>query len=341
LNRRSFLAAATALASCSRRQEHARTVLHGAGATLPHPLYARWSARYAELFPEVRINYQPLGSGAGIRQIRDGVVDFGASDEPMTDAQLEEGPRPLLQVPTTIGAVVVAYNLPGVSELTLTPEITADVFLGVVSRWDDERLRAENPSARLPSEPIQVVHRADGSGTSASLTTFLSKRHPAFAEHVGAGKVPRFPVGIGTKGNLGVSALVKSTAGAMGYVEHTHARTAGLAIARMRNGAGISVAPTLDAMTRAAEAAPDLSLVDVDDELAYPITSLSLVMVPSETPNASRGAALARFLSWTVHEGQALAADEGFAPLPPALVRRAEVALAAMRSEGRALLGGG
>lgn len=340
MNRRAFLLGAGAVA-CTKKGSTGPRVLDGAGATLPYPLYAKWSVDYSRQHPAVRINYQPLGSGAGIRQINDGVVDFGATDEPMAREQLDRAPRPLVQVPTTIGAVVLAYNLNGVETVSLTPQLAADVFLGNIARWDDERLRAANPGVALPGEPITVVHRADGSGTSAALTTFLSRNSPAFRDRVGSGKVPRFPVGVGAKGNDGVAAFVRSTPHAVGYVEHAYARAAGLSVARVMNRSGRYVPPTLESMDRAARSASDLSIVDAADELAYPVAALSLVVVPRSFDDRAKGEALARFLWWAVHEGQALAPAEGYAPLPPALVARAEKTLRELSAQGRPLLGGG
>jgi phosphate transport system substrate-binding protein len=333
VKRRPFLLGSTLLA-CSRSNDRS---LDGAGATLPYPLYAKWSAEYAKIEPNVRVNYQPLGSGAGIRQITDGVVDFGATDDPLAD-----GSGALVQIPTTVGAVVVAYNHPGFTGLELDAELVADIFLGAVDRWADKRLSVSASKVHLMYAPesISVVHRADGSGTSAALTRFLSAHHAGFRERVGAGKIPSFPVGVGAKGNEGVAATIKSTLGSFGYVELAHAKGAGLSIARVENRRGAFVAPSLESLERAARAASDLSIVDADDEGAYPIAALSLIVVPREIKVPARGAALARFLWWAIHDGQKLAADLGYAPLPPALVARAERALRELKSAGKPLLGG-
>lgn len=341
MNRRAFLLGGLgAAAMACTRQDRAPRVVDGTGATLPYPLYAKWAAEYGRVDPNVRINYQPLGSGAGVRQIADGVVDFGATDEPMSDAELARAERALVQIPTTIGAVVLAYRLDGIADLELTPELAADVFLGDIARWDDARLRAANPHAALPSEPIMVVHRADGSGTSAALTTFLGRHSPTFRDRVGAGKIARFPVGVGAKGSDGVSAFVRATPNTVGYVESAYARAAGLSVARIMNRKGKFVPPTLEAMDRAARGAKDLSIVDADDELAYPIAALSLVVVPREIKDRAKGEALVSFLWWAVHEGQRFAAAEGYAPLPPELVARAESALREVRAAGKPIVGG-
>lgn len=333
-----------ALGSCTRsgRSDGASSVIHGAGATLPFPLYSKWSTEFSRVDGSVRVNYQPLGSGAGIRQMSDGVVDFGATDEPMSNEQLERAPAALVHVPMTIGAVVLAYNLPGVTELRLTSDVVADVFRGAITRWDDERLREANPSAPLPSQPITVVHRADGSGTSATFTTYLSKTSEGWRASVGAGIAPRFPVGVGARGNDGVTAYVKSTPHAIGYVELAYARQARLPIAHVKNRAGHYVVPTLESLDSAARSAiarvPEdlrVSLVDSPDPRAYPITALSFIILPREAKDRERAEALVRFVWWGLHEGQRYAAELDYAPLPAELVSRGERTLRGLRAEGR------
>jgi len=349
-----LLAAGLVLApGCSRASstgtEASPRVLVGAGATLPYPLYSKWAAEYARVDPTVRVNYQSIGSGAGIRQVEAGVVDFGATDEPMNDAQLARSSMKLVHVPTTVGAVVFAFNLPGQRELSLTPEVAAAVFLGAVQRWDDERLRALNPGRTLPSEPIIVVHRADGSGTSAALTTYLSRHDEKWNATVGAGTSPRFPVGVGAKGNEGVSAFVKSTPMSIGYVELVYAKQAGLSMAHVKNPAGRFVAPTLEALDSAARSVSASAatsndrvvLLDSADENAYPIAALSYVVLPLDARDRGKAEALAKFLWWAVHDGQAFARELDYVVLPPPLVTRAERALRDLRAEGRVLLPAG
>ncbi|MBX3220901.1 MAG: phosphate ABC transporter substrate-binding protein PstS [Labilithrix sp.] len=338
--------ALAAASSCSRAGDGPR-VIDGAGATLPFPLYARWSSEFARVDTTVRVNYQPLGSGAGMRQTADGVVDFGATDEPMTDEQLARSPIPLVHVPMTIGAVVVTYNVPGVTELKLTPDVVADVFRGAVRRWDDPRLRGTNPGVALPSTPITVVHRADGSGTSATFTTFLSQNSEAWRADVGAGVAPRFPVGVGARGNDGVTAYVKATPYAIGYVELAYARQANLPVLLVKNRAGSYVVPTLGSLDRAARSAlksvPDdlrFSIVDSEDEGAYPIAALSFLILPRDSKQRARAEALARFVWWGLHDGQRFAAELDYAPLPPELVARAERAVRGLRAEGKPIVVG-
>ncbi len=338
---------------CSRASqtgtEASPRILVGAGATLPYPLYSKWASEYARIDPSVRVNYQSIGSGAGIRQVESGVVDFGATDEPMTDEQVRQSPIKLVHVPTTVGAVVFAFNLPGQRELLLTAEVAAEVFRGTVQRWDDERLRALNPGRALPSEPIIVVHRADGSGTSAALTTYLSLHDEKWRTTVGSGTSPRFPVGVGAKGNEGVTAFVKSTPMSIGYVELVYARQAGLSMAQVRNSKGRFVAPTREAIESAARSVPPsaatsserVMLLDSADESAYPIAALSYVVLPRDARDRSKGEALARFLWWAVHQGQAFAGDLDYVALPPVLVIRAERALRELRGGGRELLPAG
>lgn len=329
-----------ALPSCSRSRDGLK-VIDGAGATLPFPLYAKWSSEFARVDTSVRVNYQPLGSGAGMRQMSDGVIDFGATDEPMTDEQLRRSPVPLIHIPMTIGAVVVTYNLPGITQLKLTPDVVADVFRGVVDRWDDPRVRATNPNVSLPAQPITVVYRADGSGTSATFTTFLSKNSEAWRAEVGTGIALRFPVGVGARGNDGITGYVKATPYAIGYVELAYATRANLPIALVRNRSGNYVSPSRRSLERAARSAlprlPEdlrLSIVDSDDEQAYPIAALSFVILPRDSNQRPKAEALARFVWWGLHDGQRYAASLDYAPLPPPIVTRAEDAVREPRVEG-------
>lgn len=337
-----LVAAAIGLVSSCTRSDDGPRVIDGAGATLPFPLYARWSSEFTRTDGTVRINYQPLGSGAGMRQMSDGVIDFGATDEPMSDEALRRAPTELVHVPMTVGAVVLAFNVPGVHELNLTPVLVAEVFRGAVARWDDPRLAEANPGVALPAQPITVVHRADGSGTSATFSTYLSRNSEAWHADVGQGTFPRFPVGVGARGNEGVTASVMSTPFAVGYVELAYARQGRLPMARVKNRAGKFIAPDLASLDRAARSAiprlPDdlrLSIVDSDDEDAYPIAALSYLLLPRDGKHRTRAEALARFVWWGLHEGQRLTAGLDYAPLPPEIVTRAEVVVRGLRAEGK------
>ncbi len=327
--------------SC-RRSADASRVLDGAGATLPLPLYAKWSTEFAAYDPTVRVNYQPLGSGAGIRQMSDGVTDFGATDEPMTDEQIARLHGDVVHIPMTVGAVVLTYNVPGLVELRLTPDVVADVFRGVIARWDDARIGDANPGVTLPAQPITVVHRADGSGTSAAFATYLAKNSAAWRSDVGTGVSPRFPVGVGARGNDGVTAFVKSTPLAIGYVELAYARQAGLPTALVKNRAGVFVQPNITSLEHAMAGLDDripedlrVSLVDTSDDGAYPIAALSYLIVPRDAKDRAKGEALARFVWWGLHQGQTYAAALDYAPLPPSIVTRAERTVRGLRADGQ------
>lgn len=333
--------ACVVIATGACRKNDGARVLDGAGATLPLPLYTKWSTEFAKADPSVRVNYQPLGSGAGIRQMSDGVADFGATDEPMTDDQIAHLKGEVVHIPMTVGGVVIAFNLPGVPELRLTADTIADVFRGVITRWDDPRLVEVNPGAALPSQPITIVHRADGSGTSAAFATYLAKNSAAWKAEVGAGVAPRFPTGAGARGNDGVVAFVRSTPLAIGYAELAYAKSAGLATALVKNRAGNFIRPEIASLERAASAVGDVpedlrvSVVDAADPGAYPITALSYLIVPRDAKDRAKGEALARFVWWGLHDGQSYAAALDYAPLPAPIVERAERAVRSLRVGGQ------
>lgn len=316
-----------ALVACTRRND--ARVLDGAGASLPYPLYSKWATEYSG----ARVNYQPLGSGAGVRQVSDGVVDFGATDLPMSDLQLKEAHADLVHVPMTIGAVVIAFQLDGVKELRLTRDVVGDVFHGRITKWNDPRLTAENPDAALPDARISVVHRADGSGTSAAFTSYLGDPATKLA-------------GVGVRGNDGVASYVKNTPNAVGYLELAYAHKESLAIALVKNRAGKWVHPDLAALERAAQGAiqerhiPDdlrLSIVDANDDGAYPIAALSFLVLPRDAKERAKAEALRSFVWWGLHDGQRYAAALEYAPLPPELVSRAELVVQSLRAEGKPL----
>lgn len=325
--------------SSSTPSETSPQILVGAGASLPSPLYSKWASSYATVEPTVRVNYQSVGSGAGIRQTTDGVVDFGATEEPV--------PGTLVHVPMTVGAVAFAYNAAFEGELSLTANLAANILLGRVTRWDDEAIRAANPGRALPHELITIVHRADGSGTSAALTTWLSARSEAWRNEVGAGTSPRFPVGVGAKGNEGVAALVKSTPFSLGYVELAYAKHAGLRTALIANRAGKFVAPSTDGIARALATSPAIGedlhtkYFEATDENAYPIAAVSFVVLRGNTHDQTRSTALAKFLWWAIHDGQQFAQPLDYAALPPALVTRGERALRGLKVDGNPVLPAG
>jgi phosphate transport system substrate-binding protein len=319
--------------------------LQGAGATFPFPLYSKWVSEYQKVDPRVRINYQSIGSGGGIRQITAKTVDFGASDAPMNAEELAKMPGPVVHIPTTLGAVVVAYNLPGVSELKLSPEVLTGVFLGDIKTWNDKKLAALNPGVKLPKDPIAVAYRSDGSGTTAVFTEYLSKVSPSWKTKVGAGKSVKFPVGMGAKGNEGVAGQLKTSPGTIGYVELAYAKQTNLTYASIRNQAGKFVAPALEGISAAAASVvasmPDdlrVSIVDAPGEATYPISAFTYVLLYQDQADATKGKALAQFLWWAVHEGESFGPALSYAPLPPEVVTKVEAKLRALRAGGQALL---
>lgn len=334
-----FSLAALALFSC--RGGDRQVVLNGAGATFPYPLYLKWIAEYTRTNPNVRINYQSIGSGGGIRQITARTVDFGASDAPMTDEQMGAAPGQILHIPTTIGAVVISYNLGIDGELRLSPDLIADIFLGTVKRWDDARLKALNP--RLPSSEIIVVHRSDGSGTTDVFTKYLSAVSEAWRQRVGSGTSVNWPVGLGAKGNEGVTGQIKQTRGSIGYIELAYAVTNQLPYAAVRNSSGNFIVPSVESASRAAagRSYPEdlrVSLVNSSDPRAYPIASFSYILAYREQQDRAKGEALARFLWWAVHEGQQYAPPLHYAPLPAEIIPMIEARIKLMSFQGRPLI---
>lgn len=342
-----LVAGALLAAGCAGARRQPEVVsLTGAGATFPFPLYSRWISEYMRRERSVAINYQSVGSGAGIRQLLAGTVDFGASDTPMSDAELRLAPSPVLHVPAALGAVAVTYNLPEVRRpLDLTPEALSDLFLGRIRSWDDPRLRRLNPGAALPHRAVTVVHRSDGSGTTEVFTDYLSRTSPRWRAEVGTGKAVRWPVGVGAKGNEGVTGQVRLAPGSVGYVELVYALQNGLPAARLRNRAGAFVAPSVASVAAAAATVapalpPDLraSIVDAPGRDSYPLSAFTYLLVYRDQPDRRRGEALARFLWWAVHDGQRFNAELHYAPLPPAAVARVERLLEGMNHRGQRLL---
>jgi phosphate transport system substrate-binding protein len=319
--------------------------IQGAGATFPYPLYSKWIAAFQKVDPRVRINYQSIGSGGGIRQIIERTVDFGASDAAMSDEELARTPAKLLHIPMTLGAVAVTYNLPGFAGLKLSPEVAAAIFIGELKAWNDPRLKAVNPDKSLPGKPITLVYRSDGSGTTAVFTQYLAKVSRTWKEKVGAGKSVRFPVGLGAKGNEGVAGQIKTSPGSIGYVELAYAKQTNLSYAAIRNQAGNYVEPALQSITAAAASAagvmPDdlrLSIVDAAGQDAYPIAAFTYILVYQDQPNATKGRALAQFLWWAIHEAQGFGPALYYAPLPAEVVAKIEPKLRSLRANGEPLL---
>jgi phosphate transport system substrate-binding protein len=300
--------------------------LTGAGATFPYPLYSKWFSEYAKL-TGVRINYQSIGSGGGIRQLSEETVDFGATDSPMSDEELAKAKGGLiLHIPTVLGAVVITYNLPGLtSPIELTSQVIADIFSGRITKWSDTRITSINPTLKLPNSDILVVHRSDGSGTSYIFTDYLTKAVPAWAKSVGKGKEVKWPVGLGAKGNEGVAGQVKQTPGAIGYVELAYAKQNKLPIAALKNKAGKFVVASVPAVTAAAAGAAKtlppntdfrISIVDAPGADSYPISSFTWILVYQHQKDAVKGKKLVDFLNWALTEGEAEAPSLDYAPLP-------------------------
>jgi phosphate transport system substrate-binding protein len=303
--------------------------LTGAGATFPYPIYSKWFGDYASA-TGVKINYQSIGSGGGIRQLSEGTVDFGASDAPMTDAELAKAKGPILHFPTVLGAVVITYNLPQVAQpLKLTGDVIAQLFAGKITKWNDSRIAALNAGVTLPAKDVLVVHRSDGSGTTYIFSDYLSAVSPEWARAPGRGKELQWPVGLGAKGNEGVAGQVKQTEGAIGYTELAYARQNHLAMAAVRNTAGEFVAPSIESATAAAAGIGAklpgnsdfrISIVNAPGAGAYPISSFTWLLIPRTIPSATKHKQLTDFLRWYLAKGEASAASLDYAPLPQPLI---------------------
>jgi phosphate transport system substrate-binding protein len=319
--------------------------LQGAGASFPSPLYQKWLSEYGNLHSNVKIDYQSIGSGGGIKQLKEQTVDFGASDAPMSDADLKAAPREILHIPTVLGAVVITYNLEGVKQsLRFSPEVLADVFLGKIMKWNDPKIAADNPGVTLPASDITVVHRSDSSGTSAVFTDYLSKVSAEWKEKVGAGVSPSWPIGLGGKGNEGVTGQVKNTPNTIGYIELVYAVKNNLPVAQIKNASGAFIEPSIDTVTAAAAASaatmPDdlrISITNAAGAQAYPISSYTYILVYKDQKDAGKGKALVDFLWWGIHDGEKFAEELQYAPLPADIVKKAEAKINLVTSNGTAL----
>ena len=319
--------------------------LQGAGATFPNPLYQKWFSEYNKITLSAKFDYQSIGSGGGIKQITARTVDFGGSDAPMKDQELQAAPGEILHIPTVLGADVVTYNLPGVTvELKFTPEAIAGVFLGHIKKWNDPAIASINPGVNLPATDITVVHRSDGSGTSYVWTDYLSKVSPEWKEKVGAGTSVNWPVGIGAKGNEGVTGQVKSTPNSLGYVELIYAEQNKLPYASVKNAAGEFIKPSLESITAAAAGSanqmPDdlrVSITNAPGKGVYPISAFTYFLVYKNQNNEAKGKALVAFLWWAIHDGEQYARQLHYAPLPPEVVQKAEQKIRSINYQGKPL----
>jgi phosphate transport system substrate-binding protein len=302
-----------------------QTTLNAAGATFPYPIYSKWFSEYHKLHSEAQVNYQSIGSGGGIRQVTAGTVDFGASDMPMTDKQLQEAKTKILNIPTVLGADVPAYNIPGVTgEIKFTPEALAGIFLGRISKWNDKAITSANPGVSLPDKEIIVVHRSDGSGTTFIWTDYLSKVSPEWKSQVGSDTSVKWPVGMGGKGNEGVAGFIRQLPGSIGYVELIYAVQNKIPYGSVGNSAGAFVKASLESVTAAAASAPKMppdfrvSITNAPGKDAYPISSFTWLLIPAQSKDPAKGKILADFLNWMVTD---------YAPLPENVVAKVKEAI--------------
>ncbi|MDE3163236.1 MAG: phosphate ABC transporter substrate-binding protein PstS [Acidobacteriota bacterium] len=300
--------------------------LTGAGATFPYPIYSKWFTEYSNAHAGVQVNYASIGSGGGIAQVTKGLVDFGASDMPMTDDMLKSSPVKLIHFPTVLGAVVPVFNVPGVSDLHFSPDVLADIYLGKINNWNDPRIAKDNAGVHLPDQKIIVVHRSDGSGTSFIWTDYLSKVSSDWANGPGKGTAPSWPVGVGGKGNEGVAGLVRQLPGAIGYVELIYALQNNISYGGIRNAAGNWVKGSIEGVTEAAASVKSMpadfrvSITNAPGANSYPISSFTYLLIPVSGSNAANRAVLKDMLSWIVKSGESEVSALSYAPLPQSVV---------------------
>jgi phosphate transport system substrate-binding protein len=310
--------------------------INAAGATFPYPIYSKWFDEYHKLHPNIQINYQSIGSGGGIRQLLDKTVDFGASDGPMTDEQLQQAGFKVLHFPTVLGADVPSYNIPGVTaELKFTPEALAGIFLGKVTKWNDPAIAGPNPGVKLPAEDIVVVHRSDGSGTTYIWTDYLSKVSSEWQSKVGKNTSVNWPVGLGGKGNEGVAGLIKQTPNSLGYIELIYAVQNSISYGTVKNAAGEFVKASLAGVSAAAAGAaksmPEdfrVSITNPPGKDAYPISSFTWLLIPAQIQDAAKKTAIKDFLGWMLTSGQQFCEPLAYAKLPKEVVAKEQKAVA-------------
>ena len=305
-------------------------------------MYSKWFSEYHKLHPDVQVNYQSIGSGGGIRQVTEGTVDFGASDMPMTDGQLAEAQgkvkTKVLNLPSVLGAVVPAYNIPGVSgEVKFTPDSLAGIFLGKITKWNDKAITSANPGVNFHDKDIIVVHRSDGSGTTFIWTDYLSKISGDWKNQVGSGTSVRWPIGLGGKGNEGVAGSIRQLQGSIGYVELIYAVQNNIPFGSVRNAGGAFLKASLEGVTAAAATAPKMpadfrvSITNAPGKDAYPISSFTWLLIPAQSKDAAKGKILADFLNWMVTDGQKMTAALSYAPLPESVVQKEKEAIKQVR----------
>ncbi|MDR3746974.1 MAG: phosphate ABC transporter substrate-binding protein PstS [Acidobacteriota bacterium] len=320
------------LATCA----FAQTTLNGAGATFPYPIYSKWFNEYHNLHSDIQINYQSIGSGGGIRQVQAGTVDFGATDGPMSDEQISQSKVKVLHVPAVLGAVVPAYNIPGVNaEVKFTPDVLADIFLGKITSWNDARIAKANPGVNFPNQTITVVHRSDGSGTTYIFTDYLSKVSPDWQNVVGKGTSVKWPIGLGGKGNEGVAGSIRQLPGSVGYIELIYALQNKIPFGIVQNSSKNFIKASLDSTTAAAVGVkvPDdfrVSITNPPGKNAYPIASFTWLLVPTNPADAKKGKILKDFLFWMLDSGQGMVEALSYAPLPKEVMEKEKAAIAKM-----------
>jgi len=295
-----------------------------AGATFPYPIYNKWFTEYNQIHPNVKINYQSIGSGGGITQTSEGTVDFGASDMPVTDDKIAAAKVKFMHIPTVLGAVVPIYNIPGVSKvLNFSGDVIADIYLGKITKWNDPRLVKDNPGANLPDTAILPVYRSESSGTTFIFTDYLSKVSPAWKTGVGNNSAVKWPAGIGAKGNEGVAGMVRQTPGSLGYVELIYALSNNMSYGAVKNAAGKFLQGSPEGVTAAAAAAAKtmpadyrVSITNAPGAASYPISSFTYLLIPLKFADPAKGVAVKEFLSWMLEHGESEAAGMHYAPLP-------------------------
>jgi phosphate transport system substrate-binding protein len=312
--------------------------INGAGATFPNPIYSKWFSEYNKLNPKIQINYQPIGSGGGIRQLTNQTVFFGATDGPMTPEQMQQAPGKVLHLPTVLGAVVPVYNLPGAGELKFSGQVLADIYLGKITKWNDPAIAKLNGGAKLPATDITVVHRAEASGTTYIWVDFLSKVSPEWLKKAGVAASVNWPVGLGGKGNEGVSGLVQQTPGSIGYVELIYAIQNKISYGTVQNAEGEFVRATVESVTAAAGAAVKnmpkdfrVSITNAPGKGVYPISSFTWLLLYENPKDKAQSKAMVDFVKWALSDGQKFAPDLGYAPLPAEVVKLEMAALGTIK----------
>lgn len=316
----------------------AQTKLNAAGATFPYPIYSKWFSEYHQMHPDVEINYQSIGSGGGIAQLKAGTVDFGASDMPLKDEMVKQMPMQFVQLPTVLGSIVPVYNVPEVkTEIKFTPKILAGIYLGEITNWNDKAIAAANPGVSLPNKSIIVVHRSDGSGTTFVFTDYLSKVSPEWKEKVGSNTSVSWPIGLGAKGNEGVAGMIRQMDGGIGYVELIYALQNKITYGPVQNAAGIFVKASLESTTAAAASAKMMgddfrvSITNAPGKDAYPISTFTYLLIPTQWKDAGKEKVVVDFLNWMLDHGQDMTTQLDYAALPDSLKDKEKKVIATIR----------